>query len=51
MAENTSEFRKQLTDDYQGALIRLATLRANGQQHLLFAWVELHPFDMRVPDG
>jgi hypothetical protein len=50
MADSTSEFRKQLIDDYQGALIRLATLRANGQQYLLFAWVELFPFDMRIPD-
>lgn len=51
MSDSALEFRKQLIDDYQGALIRLATLRANGQQYLLFAWVELYPFDMRVPDG
>jgi len=51
MADSTSEFRQQLTDDYHGALIRLATLRANKQQYLLFAWIELYPFDMRLPDG
>jgi hypothetical protein len=51
MSDSTSEFRRQLINDYHGALIRLATLRANGQQYLLFAWVELYPFDMNVPDG
>ena len=50
MADGISEFRQQLIDDYQGALIRLATLRANKQQYLLFAWIELYPFDMRIPD-
>jgi hypothetical protein len=50
MADSTSEFRQQLTDDYKGALIRLATLRANKKQYLLFAWIELYPFDMRLPD-
>jgi hypothetical protein len=29
MAVNIPEIRQQLIDDYQGALIRLATLRAN----------------------
>jgi hypothetical protein len=51
MSENISDFQQQLIDDYQGALIRLATLRANKRQYLLFAWVELYPFDMNVPDG
>jgi hypothetical protein len=50
MSGNTSDSRRQLLDDYRGALIRLATLRANKQQYLLFAWVELYPFDMRLPD-
>jgi hypothetical protein len=50
MADGISEFRQQLIDDYQGALIRLATLRANKQQYLLFAWIELYPFDMQIPD-
>ncbi len=50
MADGIAEFRQQLIDDYQGALIRLATLRANKQQYLLFAWVELYPFDMQIPD-
>jgi hypothetical protein len=50
MADGIAEFRQQLIDDYQGALIRLATLRANKQQYLLFAWIELYPFDMQIPD-
>lgn len=37
-------------ENYQGALIRLATLRANKQQYLLFGCVELYPFDMRIPE-
>lgn len=51
MSGDTAEFRQRLIDDYQGAVIRLATLRADGKHHLLFAWVELYPFDMNVPDG
>jgi hypothetical protein len=51
MSDRTAEFRQPLIDDYHGALIRLATLRANGRQYLLFAWVELYPYDMNVPDG
>lgn len=51
MTTSNSDIRQQLTTDYQGALIRLATLRANKQQYLLFAWVELYPFDKRLPAG
>ena len=47
----TDSFRQGIIDDYQGALVRLATLRANGEHHLLFAWVELFPFDMTLPSG
>jgi hypothetical protein len=43
--------RQEIIDDYQGALIRLASLRANGQQYLLFAWLELFPIDMNLPSG
>jgi hypothetical protein len=49
MADGIPKIRQQLIDDYQGALIRLATLRANKQQYLLFAWIELYPFDMQIP--
>ena len=51
MSTDTTRFRQQLIDDYQGAVIQLATLRADGKQYLLFAWVELYPFDMDAPDG
>jgi len=51
MLPDVKSFRQRIIDDYQGALIRLATLRADGQQYLLFAWVELFPFDMNVPGG
>ena len=47
----TASFRQAIIDDYQGALIRLATLRADGEQYLLFAWVELFSFDMHLPGG
>ncbi|MHB8257114.1 MAG: VPA1262 family N-terminal domain-containing protein [Acidiferrobacterales bacterium] len=43
-------FRVIMLDDYQGAMLRLATLRAAGTQYLLFAWVELYPFDMTMPN-
>lgn len=49
-AASIPKFRQQLIDDYQGGLIRLASLRADKQQYLLFVWVELYPFDMRIPD-
>ena len=49
MSGDTAEFRQRLIDDYQGAVVRLATLRADGVHYLLFAWVELYPFDMNVP--
>jgi hypothetical protein len=48
---DTARFRQEIIDDYQGALLRLATLRANGEQYLLFAWLELFPFDMNLPSG
>jgi hypothetical protein len=51
MSENDDAFHNQLGEDYNGALIRLATLRAEGEQYLLFAWVELFPPDMNVPNG
>jgi hypothetical protein len=51
MTTAPSDSRRQLADDYRGALVRLATLRANKQQYLLFGWVELYPFDMKLPTG
>lgn len=35
--------------DYHGALVRLATMRANDTQYLLFGYVELFPRDLPVP--
>lgn len=51
MTDPLSEFRRLLADDYRGALVRLATLRADKQQYLLFGWVELYPLDMNLPAG
>jgi hypothetical protein len=44
-----SAFRNALVNDYPEAVIRLATLRADGNHYLIFAWVELFPFDMTAP--
>lgn len=38
-----------LLADYPEALLRVASLRADGEQHLLFGWIELYPFDMTAP--
>ena len=38
-----------LLDDYHEALVRIANLRADTEQHLVFAWIELYPFDMVPP--
>jgi len=35
--------------DYQGALLRLATMQAGSTHYLLFGWVELFPRDIPVP--
>ncbi len=51
MSPGTDSFRQGIIEDYQGALIRLANLRADGEQYLLFAWVELFPHDMILPSG
>jgi hypothetical protein len=51
MTNSLSEFRQLLAEDYRGALVRLATLRADKQQYLLFGWVELYPLDMNLPAG
>lgn len=40
-----------LSADYPEALLRVASLRADGEQHLLFGWIELYPFDMTAPDS
>lgn len=42
---------RDLARDYPEALVRLASLRAAGQHHLLFGWVELYPFDVKTPPG
>lgn len=51
MSPDYSGFRQALIDDYEAALVRIATMRAEGKQYLLFAWVELFPFDMQVPES
>ena len=51
MNDNCSATWPHLIDDYPEALVRIATLRGDGQHHLLFGWVELFPFEMRVPKG
>lgn len=40
-----------LLEDYPEALVRIATLRSDKQNHLIFAWIELYPFDMIAPKG
>ena len=37
--------------DYHGALVRLATMRADRKQYLLFGYVELFPQDLPVPES
>ncbi|WP_156936065.1 VPA1262 family N-terminal domain-containing protein [Mesorhizobium sp. LSJC269B00] len=37
--------------DYPEALVRIASLRAEKQQYLLFGWAEFYPFDMTAPSG
>jgi hypothetical protein len=37
--------------DYPEALVRIASLRADTEQHLIFGWIELYPFDMVAPDS
>lgn len=43
--------QSQLTSDYPWSVVRIASLRADKIQHLLFGWVELYPFDMEAPSG
>jgi hypothetical protein len=38
-----------LIEDYPKALVRISTLRADAKHYLLFGWVELFPFDTKVP--
>ena len=40
-----------LLTDYPEAVVRVASLRADKEQHLLFGWIELYPFDMTAPVG
>lgn len=52
MDEDNKHWREQLIEDYPGALIRLATVRADDAKHyLLFGFIELIPFDMTVPES
>lgn len=48
-AQQAAIWRKAATD-YHGALVRLATMRAEGEQYLLFGYVELFPRDIPVPE-
>jgi hypothetical protein len=41
----------RVTTDYHGALVRLSTMRAAKKQHLLFAYVELFPRDIPLPES
>lgn len=45
----TPEVWAGLPADYTDAIIRVASLRADGQHYLLFGWVELYPLDMAAP--
>lgn len=45
----TNEVWANVQSDYPEALIRIASLRADKEHHLLFAWVELYPFDIAAP--
>lgn len=51
MVELLGKWRELTIRDYPEALVRIATVRVNGKRYLLFAWVELFPFDMVVPAG
>lgn len=42
---------RKVDSDYHGALVRLATMRANCTQYLLFGYVELFPRDLPVPES
>jgi hypothetical protein len=37
MSGDIAEFRQRLIHDYQGAIVRLGTLQADGKHYLLFA--------------
>ena len=39
----------KVEDDYHGAVVRLAAMRAARTQYLLFGYVELYPRDIPVP--
>lgn len=47
----TRDWKQQIIADYPAAIVRLATLRAEKRQHLIFGWVELYPVDMSAPDS
>ena len=49
-AQQAAIWRKAATD-YDGALVRLATMRAANKQYLLFGYVELFPRDIPVPES
>ncbi|WP_109477604.1 VPA1262 family N-terminal domain-containing protein [Paraburkholderia sp. C35] len=51
MNDAVIQWKEQLVEDYPEALIRLATARGDKKHYLLFAWVELFPFDMSAPSG
>lgn len=41
----------RLDEDYDGALVRLATLRLRTEQHLIFGYVELFPRGVPLPEA
>lgn len=44
-----SDWKHKIIADYPEAVVRLATIRADKRQHLVFGWVELYPFDTSAP--
>lgn len=44
-----TDWKRSLVADYPEAVVRLATLRADKRQHLIFGWVELYPIDTQAP--
>ncbi|WP_043352992.1 VPA1262 family N-terminal domain-containing protein [Methylobacterium sp. B1] len=40
-----------LLTDYPESVLRVASLRADREQLLLFGWIELYPFDMIAPES
>lgn len=47
-----NDYINTIIDDYSEALVRIASMRGpDKKNYLIFAWVELYPFDMSAPEG